>query len=134
MPGERSVGQPRPMLGCRATDDDDDDDDDGDDDDGGDNAETCEFRRCGAVARDSFFLGCDAVSIGNRIPTFRATHCLHLQVSTGPRKMPILEYIGTKCRDRRVKFVLEQAMKTQRGSKRYSSTLSLTSALDGVDG
>jgi hypothetical protein len=31
----------------------------------------------------------------------------------------------------KVKFTLEQATKAQRGEKRYSSTLSLTSALDG---
>ena len=31
----------------------------------------------------------------------------------------------------KVKFALEQAMKTYRGKKRYSSTLSLTSALYG---
>ena len=31
----------------------------------------------------------------------------------------------------KVKFTLEQALKAQRGEKRYSSTLSLTSALDG---
>jgi hypothetical protein len=35
---------------------------------------------------------------------------------------------------KKVKFSLEQAMKAQRGSKRYSSTLSLTSAVDGVGG
>jgi hypothetical protein len=31
----------------------------------------------------------------------------------------------------KVKFILKQAMKTDRGEQRYSSTLSLTSALDG---
>jgi rRNA maturation protein Nop10 len=35
------------------------------------------------------------------------------------------------CKKVKVKFTLEQAMKPQRGSKRYSSTLSLTLVLDG---
>jgi hypothetical protein len=34
----------------------------------------------------------------------------------------------------KVEFTLEQATKAQRGVKVYSSTLSLTSALDGVGG
>jgi len=34
----------------------------------------------------------------------------------------------------KVKFTPEQATKAQRGEQRYSSTLSLTSALDGVGG
>jgi hypothetical protein len=34
----------------------------------------------------------------------------------------------------KVKFTLEQATKAQRGEYRYSSTLSLTSKLDGVGG
>jgi len=35
---------------------------------------------------------------------------------------------------KKVNFTLEQAMKAQRGSRGYSYTLSLTSALDGVGG
>jgi hypothetical protein len=35
---------------------------------------------------------------------------------------------------KKIKFTLEQATKTQRGDLRYSSTLSLTLALDGVGG
>jgi len=34
----------------------------------------------------------------------------------------------------KVKFILEDATKAQRGEQKYSSTLSLTSALDGVGG
>jgi hypothetical protein len=34
----------------------------------------------------------------------------------------------------KVKFTLQQTMKAQRREERYSSTLSLTTALDGVDG
>jgi hypothetical protein len=34
----------------------------------------------------------------------------------------------------KVKVTLEQAMKAQRGKQRYSSTLSLTSALEGMSG
>jgi len=34
----------------------------------------------------------------------------------------------------KVKVILEQATKARRGEQRYSSTLSLTSVLDGVDG
>jgi hypothetical protein len=42
-------------------------------------------------------------------------------------------YVTTKVKVK-VKFTLEQAKKTRGGEKRYSSTLSLTSALDGVGG
>ena len=38
---------------------------------------------------------------------------------------------GLEVKKKKIKFALENAMKAQRETKRYSSTLSLTSALDG---
>ena len=47
----------------------------------------------------------------------------------GDKGEGVVESVNVK-----VKFTLQQATKSQRGVLRYSSTLSLTSALDGADG
>jgi len=49
------------------------------------------------------------------------------ETALGPIRQHIEQVKGTK-------FTLEKATKTQRGEQTYSSTLSLTSALDGVYG
>jgi hypothetical protein len=66
------------------------------------------------MVEDCVLLGYDAATPGNRFPTFRQMQWLHLQVSIGKGKVhPRTGHEGSE------------------GEYRYSSTLSLTSTLDG---
>ena len=58
-----------------------------------------------------------------------SVHFLYVTAWSG-----LLIFKGRQCVKVKAKFTLEQVTKAQRGEQKYGSTLSLTSAFDGVGG